>query len=285
MIQFHTVGLDEVQIHYAEAPGPGTPLLLLHGITGSLDTYAPLIPILAQQAHVYAMDLRGHNLSGHTPGAYQVPDYGRDVIAFLQRVVGRPAVVAGHSLGGVITVWLAAHAPEWVQGAFLEDPPIFIIGASRLRATPYHGSFMMLRDYLRQHHAQNGALQDLIPFVAQIPANATQTMLDIAGPEAVRLRAVELQRMDPTVLDPAIDGILLGAYEPDDLVAQVRCPIHLLAAQYDLSMVMDAQDVARFAAHAPHCTYEVLKGVGHGIHKERPEEYEQALQQFMASAK
>ena len=84
-------------------------------------------------------------------------------------------------------------------------------------------------------------------------------MLEAAGPEAVRERAIELQRMDPAILDPAIDGVILGRHEPDDLVAQIRCPVHLLAAQYELSGVMDAQDVQRFISHAPHCTHAVLR--------------------------
>ncbi len=281
MIQFHTFDLDEVQIHYAEAPGPGPALLILHGMTGALDTFAPLIPILAQQAHVYAMDLRGHNLSGRTPGAYQVPDYGRDVAAFLQQVVGQPAVVAAHSLGGLVAIWVAATAPDWVRGIFLEDPPLYITQPPRLQQTMFYGFFIFLRDALRRHHASGGTLDEMIAFVSQLPANEKQTMLEAAGAEAVRARAIELQRMDLAVLDPAIDGIILGQHDPDDLLAQVRCPIHLLAAQAEFGGAMDAQDVQRFAAHAPACTYAVLKGAGHGIHVERPAEYVQALQLFM----
>jgi hypothetical protein len=58
---------------------------------------------------------------------------------------------------------------------------------------------------------------------------------------------VELQRMDPAVLVPAIAGSMLGAYEPDDLLAQVRCPLHLLAAQAALGGAMTAAAVQRFA--------------------------------------
>lgn len=281
--QFRTIDLDEVQIHYAEAPEPGPALLILHGMTGSLDTFAPLIPTLAQQAHLYALDLRGHNLSGRTPGAYQVPDYGRDVAAFLQRVVGQPAVVAAHSLGGLVAVWLAATAPDWVRGIFLEDPPLYITQPPRLQQTIFYGLFVFLRDALRQHHAHGGTLDEMIPFVSQFPINDKQTMLEAIGAEAVRARAIELQRMDPAVLDPAIDGVLLAGHEPDDLLARVRCPIHLLAAQVALGGAMDAQDVQRFVAHAPASTHTVFEGTGHGIHEERPAEYVQALHQFMAA--
>jgi pimeloyl-ACP methyl ester carboxylesterase len=126
-------------------------------------------------------------------------------------------------------------------------------------------------------------LDALISFVGQSPANEKQTILEVVGPDAVRLRAIELQRLDPAVLDPAIDGIILGQHDPDDLLAQVRCPIHLLVAQAELGGAMAAQDVHRFVAHAPACTYAVIEGAGHGIHEERPIEYVQALQQFMAT--
>ena len=46
---------------------------------------------------------------------------------------------------------------------------------------------------------------------------------------------------------------------------------------------MDAQDVARFAAHAPHATTAVLAGVGHGIHEERPDAFVEVLQRFVVA--
>ena len=201
MIQSRTVDLDEVQIHYAECPGPGPALVILHGIAGSHASFLPLLPVLAQQAHVYALDLRGHNLSGRTPGAYQAPDYGRDVAAFLQTVVGRPAVLAGHSMGGLIAVWLAARAPDGVRSVFLEDPPLYITQTPRLQETAFYGIFVALRAYLPQHHGRGGTLDDLTAYVGQWPIKGEQTMLEVLGPELVRQQAIELHRLDPVLVD------------------------------------------------------------------------------------
>lgn len=283
MVQHRTVDLEEVPIHYAEAPGPGPALVILHGITGSHTSFLPLMPALAQRAHVYALDLRGHNLSGRTSGAYQVPDYGRDVVAFLRRVVGGPAIVVGHSLGGMIAVWAAAHEPDWVQGFFLEDPPLYITQPPRLQQSPVYGFFLFLRDSLRQHHTAGGTLDGMIAFTGQFPVNEKQTMIEALGPEAVRLRAIELQRMDPAILDPAIGGVIWGGHEPDGLLARVRCPAHLLAAQVEFGGVMSPEDVQRFVAAVPHCTHTEFERTGHGIHDEHPPEYVHALQQFLAA--
>ena len=284
MIQFLTADLSEVKIHYAEAPGPGPALVILHGITGSHGSFLPLMPALAAQAHIYALDLRGHNLSGRAPGAYQVPDYGRDVVAFLKSVVGRPAVVAGHSLGGLIAVWLAAQVPDGVRGVLLEDPPLYITQAPRLQESVFYGLFVALRALLREHHGRGGTLDDLIPIVGQFPVSAEQTMLEAAGPELVRQRAIELQRMDPAVLDPTFDGVVLGPHEPDDLLRQIRCPAHLLAGQVEFGGAMTAQDVQRVVSMLPGCTYTVFEGTGHSIHVERSDEYLQALRQLILGA-
>jgi len=280
MVQLKTATVNGLQLHYAEAPGPGPALVILHGITGSHAAFLPLLPALAECAHVYLPDLRGHNLSGHTPGAYQVQDYGADIVAFVQKVVGRPAILAGHSMGGIIAMCVAAQAPEWVRGVFLEDPPLYITGLACLRETWFYGVFTALREQLRQHHAHGGALEDLIGPVGQWPANAQQTMLEVAGPEAVRLKATELHRMDPSVMDVALAGGFLGSYEPDALLAQLRCPVHLLAGEVPYGGAMSADDVQRFVAHVPHAAHTVFEGAGHMIHDDRPQEYLDNLKQF-----
>ena len=54
----------------------------------------------------------------------------------------------------------------------------------------------------------------MIAFVGESHANEKQTTLEVIGPEAVRARAIELQRMDPAVFDPAIDGDIPGCTNP-----------------------------------------------------------------------
>ncbi|MEW5869151.1 MAG: alpha/beta hydrolase [Chloroflexota bacterium] len=284
MIQSKTAALNGVEIHYVEAGPTGPALVILHGITGSHTSFLHLIPALAQQAHVYALDLRGHYLSSHTPGAYQLADYGQDVVAFLQSVVRQPALLVGHSLGGMAAVWAAAHAPEWVLGVFLEEPPLFIAQPPRWQQSLFYGLFAYLRQQLRQYHAGGGTLENMIASVAGSPANANQTMLEAFGPDLVRLRAMELDQMDVTVLDIAIDGLLLGQEDPDALLRQVRCPAALLAGQVEFGGALEPDDVQRILLDLPSCSHTVFEQTGHLIHREKPQAYLQALQNFITGA-
>ncbi len=156
----NTITLGGVGIHYAEALGDGDALVLLHGITDSLDTYEPLLPELSQWAHVYALDLRGHGGSSNV-GSYRAHDYAADVAAFIRTVIGRPAVVAGHSLGGLVAAALAPDAPRWVRGVLLEDPPMYLGDMARFHQTPFYDGFIALCSMLEEHAAAGGAFEDL----------------------------------------------------------------------------------------------------------------------------
>lgn len=283
MIEHHTVELNGVSLHYAEAAGPGPALVIVHGLTGSHAEFLHLVPELAQQAHVYLLDLRGHGRSAGTRSGYQIADYGRDVAAFLQQSVGCPAIVLGHSLGGLATTWLSVHEPHLVQRIILEDTPLYSVLMPRFAETWFYTYFATLNDHLRQHQANGASLEELIAYVGQTPVDEEQTWLDVAGPEAVRERAIQLHQVDPATLQPVLAGTLFGEDKPDDLLARIDCPVHLVAAQASLGSALTLSDVQRAVAQMPHCTHAFVENAGHDIHLDQPEAFLSQLQQFMAS--
>jgi pimeloyl-ACP methyl ester carboxylesterase len=283
MIQHHNVDVNGVQMQYAEAPGPGAGLLFVHGTTGSHISFLPFMPALAAHAHVYALDLPGHGLSGRTPDAYQLPDYGRLVTGFVQTVIGQPTIIVGHSMGALVAAWVAGHAPDDVDGIFLEDPPIYLTQFPRFKETGFHAYFSHLLEYLTAHHARHGTLAEMVDYVSQAPVNEKgQTLMDIGGPEQVKERAQQIHQLDPQTLAPAVDGTLLGDEEPDALLARVRCPVRLLAADWDAGGALDAQDVERAVANLNQCKVITFPGAGHTLHLERPTEYGETLLAFVA---
>jgi pimeloyl-ACP methyl ester carboxylesterase len=85
--------------------GDGPPLLLLHGTTSSRRIWDPLVPLLAERATVFALDLPGHGES--PPRSFTPPAWASEVADFLdQQGIERTAVV-GHSAGGWTALELA----------------------------------------------------------------------------------------------------------------------------------------------------------------------------------
>ena len=130
------VDLGEVRMNYATAGDPSSPaLLLIPGQSESWWGYEQAMHLLLDRFQVWAVDLRGQGRSTWTPGRYTLDNIGNDLVRFLSKVVGRPAVASGLSSGGVLSAWLSAYAmPGQLRGAIYEDPPLF---ASQ--TTPLHG--------------------------------------------------------------------------------------------------------------------------------------------------
>lgn len=271
MVRSHTIQLDGMPFYYAEVPGPGPKLLILHGLTGSHDEFLHLAPILARQAHLYLLDMRGHGRSGRAE-SYTVADYGRDVVAFLQDVVGETAVLLGHSLGGIVATWVAANRPDLVRGLILAEPGFYIM--QHLASSWMQPYFVSLRDRLRQHDAQGESLAQMMAYVGQ-------TSVDTAVPDAVRQRAMQLLHVDRAVLEPLLNSRLLGNQDPDVLLAQIYCPTHLIAAESGRGGVMTLEDVQRVVAQVPQAAHTIVTGTGHDIHLDRPQAFFRAVVSFL----
>lgn len=119
-------------LNYVEGPDNGPALLLLHGQGAAWMSYARVLPELAGDFHVFAIDFAGHGRSARTPGRYDVHALGQDVADFIAEVIEEPVILSGHSSGGLIAAWVAATAPEQVLALLFEDPPFFSTEADRM---------------------------------------------------------------------------------------------------------------------------------------------------------
>ena len=104
-----------VRIRYVEQ-GTGTPIVLMHGLTGTLDRHFlanGVFANLAKDHRVIAMDLRGHGKSGkpYEPTAYG-EEMARDVGRLLDHLKIQRAHIAGYSLGAFIAARFASLQPQ-----------------------------------------------------------------------------------------------------------------------------------------------------------------------------
>jgi 3-oxoadipate enol-lactonase len=101
--------------HVVEGPPDAPALVLINSLGSTLAMWEPQIDALAAHFRVVRFDLRGHGRSPVPPGPYALGDLGGDVVALLDRLGIARAHLAGVSLGGMVTMWLALHAPERVD--------------------------------------------------------------------------------------------------------------------------------------------------------------------------
>ena len=269
--------LSRVKVRYVEAEGPSPSIVFLHGVTDSLTSYLVPMSMLGGGFRMLAMDFRGHGLSGHTPGEYRVRDYAEDVLEFVNSVVRGPAIVVGHSLGSMVAAAMGSVATGLVRGVFLEDPPFYTAQMPAFEDRSEYQIFNGLREVLRQHKEAGQSVDALAQLVGTWPIHPMlfdgRSLLDIAGPEVVRARAESLYRMDAEALQPVLDGTQFDGFNPDDALAKIESPVHLLAGAVSLGGAIEQRDVERLASVVRRYTHRMLPGVGHMIHHTAPADY------------
>jgi len=112
--------------HLYDMGGPedGPLVIGLHGLGGSHLNWSAIGPGLARRSRVLALDLVGHGL---TPIGTRTPDiegHRRLVSRVLGALGGRPAILMGNSMGGLVAALQAAEEPDSVAGLVLIDPAL-----------------------------------------------------------------------------------------------------------------------------------------------------------------
>ncbi|MFN8215256.1 MAG: alpha/beta hydrolase [Solirubrobacterales bacterium] len=258
---------------HLEVAGPeeAPPVLFLHGLSASGETFAWLPDEVTARRRVLRMDLRGHGRSDPAPGAYTVADYGGDVVGVLREAVGRPAVLVGHSLGACVAWWVAQQHPELVRAALLEDPPLYLGEAAEHAANPHLPLFAEIRDAARAWQAEAADPVEIARQIAAEPAvragipagSGPATVGEVLTPDAPLAIADGMLAMDPEVMSAAAERLTLGDL---DTTAPVAVPVLLLAA--GVAPAFRAEHAARLARTHPAVEVRRIEGAGHEIHDE-----------------
>jgi pimeloyl-ACP methyl ester carboxylesterase len=114
--------VNSIQLHYLDYAGGEPTLILLPGLTANAHAFDGLIQAgLSARFRVLALDLRGRGLSDKPATGYSMPEHAADVISLLDHLNIEQVVMCGHSFGGLLTLYLAAHYPERVKKLVIID--------------------------------------------------------------------------------------------------------------------------------------------------------------------
>lgn len=103
------------RVHLISSAETDRAVVLIASMGATHRMWDPQIEQLARRFRVVAVNHRGHGGAPAPPGPYSIADLGRDVIAALDEIGVERAGFAGVSLGGMVGLWLAAHAGERVE--------------------------------------------------------------------------------------------------------------------------------------------------------------------------
>ena len=282
----HLLNTDTVTINYAEGPPSGPPLVLLHGGSGRWQNYEGIIPDLAAWFHLYAPDFRGHGRSGRVPGRYRLEDYANDTFTFLRQCVAAPAVLFGSSMGGMVALMVAAHAPGDVRAVVVGDAPL----TRRIDSWPRRNAARARGAAWRRLAGGRLSIDEIVEALkdtlTEIPGQEEPvTMREKHGEDASVFAwvATNLYYNDPDMLTAVLDGTMTAGYEMEKVLPAIRCPVLLLQADPDAGGMMTDAEVERalpLLAHPRHVRFEQI---GHALFIPSKEPVLRAMVEFFNS--
>jgi pimeloyl-ACP methyl ester carboxylesterase len=102
-------------------PRDASPIVLVHCFTCAIDWWDGMIPLLAREHRVVALDLLGHGGSEKPRSGYEIPNQADLLAQALGQLGVRDATVVGHSLGGSVSTALAQQSPQLVDRVVIVD--------------------------------------------------------------------------------------------------------------------------------------------------------------------
>lgn len=261
----------------AQGPEIGPPVLCLHGLTRNGRDFEAILPrIAAGGRRALALDVRGRGRSDYDPKPerYQPPTYVGDVLQLLDVFEIPRAAFVGTSMGGLITMILAAMAPQRIERAVLNDIGPKLEPAGLARIAGYVGTGEPVKTWdeaAAKIKAINGAA---FPDAddAFFAAMARRTFREKEG-------AVALD-YDPDISAPFRQP---GGAAPADLwpLFDALKPIPLLVVRGAISDLFSAETVAEMKARKPDMESVEVARVGHAPMLDEPEAWA-AISRFLA---
>ncbi|WP_281646915.1 alpha/beta fold hydrolase [Parendozoicomonas sp. Alg238-R29] len=247
--------------------GAKFPVIILHGLFGSMDNLSPTARRVAETRWVITADLRNHGRSFHDM-SMTYPVMAEDVFRLMEHLSIEKAVVLGHSMGGKVAMQMAAIAPEKVAALVVGDiAPV---------------------DYLPGHDNVLNALRNYNPekacsridadkqFAAYIQESGVRQLLiknlmrDKEGRFVWRINAAALlENYEAIRATPAFGSspfanpvLFVKGSESDYLLAEHK-------------PVIDQ--------HYPKASLKVMTGTGHWLHAEKPDLFNGIVERFLSS--
>lgn len=258
------VGGQRLHHFTLKGSGKGPPIVLVHGLGGAASGFGRvLLPLAKRFERVFAVDLPGHGFSPeYCLGPMCVRGQYDMLVRYCREVVGAPAFVVGNSLGGAMSVQLAAEHPELVRALALVASAGADVGHELIREVL---SAMDVRTG-EQARALTQRLFHRPPWAMMLFANALRGMY---GTPAVRALSA--------------DVLATGEYLKPEQLQGLAMPVLCVWGANDKLLPRESLDF--FRAHLPpHSRVRVVDGFGHVPHVERPGELVSELLQFADSA-
>jgi len=230
----------------------GVPIIFLPGITSYSYSFIKVLNMMPEKYYKLSMDVRGRGLSDRPKEGYLLKDYTEDLLNVVNALVDNPVspILVGHSMGARIAAAFGSQYPSLISGMVLIDPPINGPGQREVYPNP-------LSMFLKQKEAVDQGEMEL--FRSYFPSFTE---------EQVAERAEEYRNNSVQAIIESYESLLREPFQA--YIKMLTTPTLLLAAEHGDTIRENELQVLK--AINPSMEVERVKGVGHMVYKDAPEQ-------------
>ncbi|XP_075545518.1 serine hydrolase-like protein isoform X1 [Dermacentor variabilis] len=272
-----------------------TRVLALHGWRNNAGTFDTLIPLLAPEIFVVALDLSGHGLSSHKPAgcSYSYHEYVMDVCRVVQQLKWERFCIMGHSFGCTVGMMYASFFPDRVQCVVALDlyAPLHVPRERLTQDTSkLISSFIHLESKLNQppSYTEEELLKRLDEATLHTLNKDTMRILmarDVARAGGTNEEGKLVLRTDQRT--KVISTVLLDADFQYTLMEKIRCDLLMItASEIDERIMRQSMDrfFALYKRCCPRFKHVEVEG-NHYVHLNHPERVAPLVNEFLADVK
>lgn len=274
----HTVNINGIDLVY-EKEGSGPPLVFIHGTNAAAIYWETVVPRLMGDYTCYSLEQRGNGRSGRAVGGYTVDELIADCCSFLEIVSG-PAVLAGQSLGGLVSFGTAARRPDLVRAIFSEDSvPHAYTSDPLVDISTYMAFFAAMNECAVRRDAEGWSVVRYAHEIGRLTVFGPPLAM-LWPPATVSFFARNAFGCDPAFYDMQLTWT---SAEADELCRSVRCPVHIAAGDPSRGAIATGPAVARLKELGLPFTLTDFPGAGHMVSHAQPREFIDDLKAFLGT--
>jgi len=258
-----------MELNYRQYSENGAPVLVLHGLFGSLSNWGWHCKQLAQQYAVYGVDLRNHGDSPHSDQLdYQV--MAEDVRQLIVRLGLESCCIVGHSMGGKVAMQLALSFPDLIEKLVIVD----IAPVSYPEDADGHMNVLAAMDAVKLGEIKSRT-QAEVTIEDYIPQEVTRKFLLT---NLVRNKEGSFEwRLDKDSIRKNYANLRA------ELIATMSFLKPVLFIKGSLSPYIKPEHEAQIKELFPAASVKLLMGAGHWLHAEKPQALQKILLKFLSS--
>jgi pimeloyl-ACP methyl ester carboxylesterase len=269
--------LNGIDINY-EVHGDGTPLVLTHGYSATLEMWREQVPAFSAKYRLVIYDSRGHGktTAPSDMNAYDLArDYVADKLALMDHLGIDKAHAGGLSMGGMVAQEFALQHPDRVKALLLFDTGP---GMSAMAQDPARmAQFTKMREMM-QTVARTKGMSPIIDAMRNSPMTLSPRATGAAIPEAARRHIENMKQM-------SVDGYLGGSKAMQDWggsldrLHQITAPALVLVGEQDHLLAASRAIHGKIAGSR----FVVLRNSGHGTNIWRSGAFIEQTLDFLAA--